>query len=63
MHADGHGTITVKARFGNRITHLRLQNVLYVPTNKYNLFALGKWDSNGQMYQGHTGKLILYNKD
>ena len=23
---------------------------------------LGKWDTNGRMYQGHEGKLTLYNK-
>jgi hypothetical protein len=34
-----------------------------VPTNKYNVFALGKWDINRWVYQGHAGKLILYNKD
>ena len=49
-HAEGHGTVILCAQHKDNITNLKLQNVLYVPTNKYNLFALGKWDTNGRMY-------------
>src|SRR5258707_3276866 len=63
MHVEGHGDIILQAHHNTKITDLKLKDVLYVPTNKHNLFALGKWDTNGQMYQGHDGKLTLFNKE
>jgi len=43
-------------------THtLQLENVNYIPTNKYNIFTLGRWDSQGRRYEVLKSKLILYN--
>ena len=61
--AEGHRDIILQACHNTKITVLKLKDVLYIPTNKHNLFALGKWDTNGQMYQGYDGKLTLFNKD
>ncbi len=47
MHVEGHGNIILQACHNTKITDLKLKDVLYVPTNKHNLFALGKWDTNG----------------
>jgi gag-pre-integrase-like protein/Pol polyprotein len=62
-HAEGHGDIILHMRHKDRITDLKLKDILYVPQNKYNLFALSKWDFNGRIYQGHDNKLTLFNKD
>jgi Pol polyprotein len=63
MHTEGHGDIILCTRHKDRIIDLKLKDVLYVPQNKYNLFALGKWDSDGRIYQGCDNKLTLFNKD
>ena len=40
---------------------LRLENVNHIPSNKYNIFALGRWDSQGRRYEALKGKLTLFN--
>jgi hypothetical protein len=58
----GRGTITLIAQYGTRKRVLNLTNVNYIPTNKYNIFALGRWDSCGRKYKASDGKLTLYNR-
>jgi hypothetical protein len=40
---------------------LNLRNVNYIPINKYNIFALGRWDSCRRKYKVFDGELMLYN--
>src|SRR6266566_610854 len=58
----GRGTVNLTAQIGTRKRTLRLENVNYIPFNKYNIFALGRWDSQGRRYQASNGELILYNR-
>jgi hypothetical protein len=57
----GRGTVMLSAQFGSRKRILRLERVNYIPSNKYNIFALGRWDSQGRRYQASKGVLTLYN--
>ena len=57
----GQGTILLMAQYGMRKHTLRLENVNYIPSNKYNIFILGRWDSQGRRYEVSNGKLILFN--
>ena len=58
----GRGTVNLTAQIGTRKRTLRLEKVNYIPSNKYNIFALGRWDSQGRRYQASNGELILYNR-
>lgn len=57
----GRGTIVLTAQYGTRKRTLRLENVNHIPSNKYNIFALGRWDSQGRKYKASNGELTLYN--
>jgi len=41
---------------------LNLENVNYIPSNKYNIFALGRWDNNGRKYQASGSELLLIDR-
>lgn len=58
----GRGTITLIAEYGTHTCTLNLENVNYIPSNKYNIFALGQWDDNGQTYQASGGELTLIDR-
>jgi hypothetical protein len=62
IQVAGRGTITLIAQYGPRKRILRLENVNYIPSNKYNILALGRWDSQGRRYEASKGELILYNR-
>ena len=62
IQIEGHGTIKLTAKYGTCEWILHLENVSYIPSNKYNIFALGRWDSQGQRYQVSNGELILFNR-
>ena len=47
IQVEGHRTVSLKAQCGVYICILHLQNVKYIPLNKYNIFTLGRWDSQG----------------
>ena len=61
--AEGRGTIELESRYNNRTYILKLENVLYIPTNRNNLLSLGKWDAAGGKYIGGGGKIILKDSD
>jgi hypothetical protein len=44
----GCGTVILTAQYGTQKHTLHLENVNYIPSNKYNIFALGRWDNQGQ---------------
>jgi hypothetical protein len=56
----GRGTINLIATYGTRKHTLCLENVNHIPSNKYNIFALGRWDSQGRRYQASNGELNLF---
>jgi len=58
----GWGTILLTAQYGTCKRTLRLENINYIPSNKYNIFALGRWDSQGRRYEASKGELILFNR-
>ena len=62
IQVAGRGTVSLTARYGSRKRILHLENVNYIPSNKYNIFALGRWDSQGRRYQACNGELILFNR-
>jgi hypothetical protein len=59
----GHGTVILTTQYGMRKHTLRLEKVNHIPNNKYNIFALGRWDSQGRRYQASNGELTLYNRN
>ena len=58
----GRGTITLIAKYGMYMHTLNLENVNYIPLNKHNIFALGRWDNNRRKYQASGSKLTLMNR-
>jgi hypothetical protein len=61
--AEGRGTIKLESYVNEHIHILRLEDILYVPTNPHNLLSLGYWDNSGGRYQGGNGCLLLITKD
>ena len=47
IQVEGHRTVSLKAQCRVHTCILHLQNIKYIPLNKYNIFALGRWDSQG----------------
>jgi hypothetical protein len=43
----GCGTVILTAQYGTQKRTLCLENVNYIPSNKYNIFALSRWDNQG----------------
>ena len=60
--AEGRGTVELESQHNDKKYILKLQNVLYIPTNRNNLISLGKWDEAGGRYIGGNGQIILENK-
>jgi hypothetical protein len=61
--AEGIGTIEVESMYNGNKYLLRLEDVLYIPANPYNLFSLGRWDTSGGHYTGGGGGITLVTKD
>ena len=59
----GRGTVVLHTECGDRRYKLRLENVLYIPTNKNNLLSLGRWEGGGRQYIGANEELKLYDAD
>ena len=62
-HPEGRGTVTLTSKYNDKIYALQLQDVLHVPTNKNNLFSLGRWDAAGNTYSCSGGVLTLWAQD
>jgi hypothetical protein len=62
-HAKGQGTIELKSKINGYKYILRLEDILYIPTNPQNLLSLGCWDKSGGQYKGGNGHLFLMMKD
>ena len=60
---EGRGTIELESIYKGYKYLLKLENVLYIPSNRNNLISLGRWDHAGGQYTGGGGVLILITKD
>ena len=43
--AEGRGTIKLESQVDGQKFVIELNDVLYIPSNKQNLFSLGRWDT------------------
>ena len=55
------GTVSLVAQYGTQKHIIHLENVNYIPSNRWNIFALGQWDSQECQYQAMQGMLTLFN--
>lgn len=53
------GTILLESHYKGKMFILRLENVLYIPTNHNSLLSLGRWDNAGGSYSCQHGHLVL----
>ena len=51
IQVQGRGKIILTTQYGTRKRTLCLEQVNYIPNNKYNILALGRWTSNGRTYK------------
>ena len=61
--AEGTGTVEVESICNGTKYLLWLENVLFIPLNRYNLFSLGCWSNSGGHYTGGPGGITLITKD
>ena len=61
--AEGRGTVELTSWCNGHKYILQLEDVLYIPNNRNNLIALGKWDQGGRRFIGGGGALTLITKD
>src|SRR5262245_7803220 len=59
----GRGTVDLISTCNGKKYKLRLQDVLHIPDQKYNLISLGRWDAAGGQYNGGKGRLVLTNRE
>ena len=62
-HAHGRGTVEIESEVDGYKYILKLEDVLYIPSNPQNLLSLGRWDNAGGTYRGGNNALSLITKD
>jgi hypothetical protein len=60
---QGRGIVYLKSTMNGQTYILKLEDVLYIPTNKHNLISLGCWDKASGWYMGGGGKISLITKN
>ena len=45
IQVEGHGTVSLVTQYETWKHILHLENVNYIPSNRWNIFALGQWNS------------------
>ena len=60
---EGRGTIELESLCNGNKYLLKLDDVLYIPSNRNNLISLGRWDTAGGRYIGGGGSITLITKD
>ena len=63
MQAEGWGIVKLESKMNGLKYIVKLNDVLYIPSNKQNLFLLGCWNKAGGYYIGGKNQLILISKD
>ena len=61
--AEGKGTVELESNVNGQVYILRLEDVLYIPSNNQNLISLGCWNNSGRRYMGDGGTITLVAKD
>ena len=61
--AKGCGTVELESECNGVTYLLKLEDVLYIPTNRNNLISLGRWDNAGGCHMGGKGTLTLIAKN
>ena len=56
-------TIYLTACHGETRTTLKLEHVNYIPTNKYNIPSIGRWETNGRGCTLWDNAIMLHRKD
>ena len=59
----GRDTIKIESQIDGQKFIIELNDVLYIPSNKQNLFSLGHWYTAGSQYVGRKGQITLITKD
>ena len=62
-NVEGRGTIELESSYKGHKYLLRLDDILYIPSNCNNLISLGRWDKARGQYTGGGGVLTLITKD
>ena len=60
--AEGRGIVELESEMNGQKYIVKLNDVLYIPSNKQNLFLLGHWDKAGGHDIGGQNQLILISK-
>ena len=60
---EGQGTVYLITQYGVQRRILHLDHVNHIPNNKYNIFALGRWATQGYTYKATNTGIMLYNKE
>jgi len=55
----GRGKVKIETIYDNKIHTITLSNVLYVPTNHYNLLSLGRWAHASGTFKGGTNMSLI----
>jgi len=61
-YANGRGIVELESEVKGNKYILTLNDVLYIPSNPYNLLSLS-WDTSGGRYNGGNGQLSLITKN
>src|ERR1700735_707137 len=61
--AEGKGTVELESTIDGNTYVLKLEDVLYIPSNNQNLISLGRWDKAGGHYSGGDGQIKLIAKN
>ncbi|KAN0134377.1 hypothetical protein V8E53_007875, partial [Lactarius tabidus] len=56
---EGCRSVMLQTKCGDRAYNLKLDNVLYIPSNHNSLISLGRWEQHGQSYEVRGGQLML----
>jgi hypothetical protein len=57
-HTEGHGDVNIYTKLNGETHFIHLCNILYVPSNRNNLFSLRHWLAKGSDFCGHDLTLI-----
>ena len=56
---EGRGTIQLESQCNGQTFILKLEDVLYIPTNRNSFLSLGRWDDAGGSYSSESGTMLL----
>ena len=60
---EGWGTVYLITQYCEQRCILHLDHVNHIPNNKYNIFTLGRWATQGHTYKATNMGITLYNRE